>query len=70
MRACAPSLRAAADLFRDYYETALRGDEVLAEVIVPVPSPAARTTYLKFLPRTEDDYEKGDEDEEDQEAPP
>jgi carbon-monoxide dehydrogenase medium subunit len=47
---------AVSDLFRDYYETALRGDEVLAEVIVPVPSSTARTTYLKFLPRTEDDY--------------
>ncbi|MEI7925225.1 MAG: xanthine dehydrogenase family protein subunit M [Chloroflexota bacterium] len=47
---------AVSDLFRDYYETALRSDEVLAEVIVPVPSSTARTTYLKFLPRTEDDY--------------
>ena len=47
---------AVSDLFRDYYETALRSDEVLAEVIVPVPSSSARTTYLKFLPRTEDDY--------------
>ncbi|MEX2446562.1 MAG: xanthine dehydrogenase family protein subunit M [Dehalococcoidia bacterium] len=43
-------------LFRDYYETVLRPGEVIAELIVPVPSPSARAVYLKFLPRTEDDY--------------
>lgn len=44
------------EFFRDYYETALRPDEVLTEVIVPLPSAGARSAYLKFLPRTEDDY--------------
>lgn len=47
---------AVADLFRDYYETVLRADEVIVELIVPIPDPRARTAYLKFLPRTEDDY--------------
>jgi len=47
---------AVAEMFRDYYETVLRSDELIAEVIVPIPSAAARTVYLKFLPRTEDDY--------------
>ncbi|MSQ29597.1 MAG: hypothetical protein EXR68_03805 [Dehalococcoidia bacterium] len=47
---------AVAELFRDYYETVLRPGEVITEVIVPVPAPAARGVYLKFLPRTEDDY--------------
>ena len=47
---------AVADLFRDYYETVLRPDELIAELIVPIPASTARTTYLKFLPRTEDDY--------------
>jgi aerobic carbon-monoxide dehydrogenase medium subunit len=44
------------DLFADYYETVIRPDEILTEVIVPRPAPAATFVYLKFLPRTEDDY--------------
>lgn len=44
------------DLCTDYYETVIRPDEILTEVIVPRPSPAATFAYLKFLPRTEDDY--------------
>ena len=44
------------DLFSDYYETIIQPGEILTEVIVPRPSPSARFTYLKFLPRTEDDY--------------
>lgn len=44
------------DLFTDYYETVIQPDEILTEVIVPRPAPAAKFVYLKFLPRTEDDY--------------
>ncbi len=44
------------DLFVDYYETALEPGELLTEVIVPAQSPDAKGVYLKFLPRTEDDY--------------
>ena len=44
------------ELFRDYYETQIRADEVLTEVIVPMQAPQSRSVYLKFLPRTEDDY--------------
>lgn len=44
------------DLFVDYYETALQPDELLTEVVVPAQPPDARAVYLKFLPRTEDDY--------------
>lgn len=44
------------DLFVDYYETALEPGELLTEVIVPAQPPDARAVYLKFLPRTEDDY--------------
>jgi len=44
------------DFFRDYYETAIRPDEILIEVMVPVPAQPARGAYLKFLPRTIDDY--------------
>lgn len=44
------------DLFVDYYETALEPGELLTEVIVPAQPSDARAVYLKFLPRTEDDY--------------
>ena len=44
------------DLFVDYYETALAQGELLTEVIVPAQPQDARGVYLKFLPRTEDDY--------------
>lgn len=44
------------EMFLDYYETAIEPGELLTEVIVPVTPPDARTTYIKFLPRTADDY--------------
>jgi len=44
------------DLFTDHYETVIQPGEILTEVIVPQPAPAAKFAYLKFLPRTEDDY--------------
>jgi len=45
-----------AELFRDYYETVIEPGELLTEVIVPQQPANARGVYLKFLPRTEDDY--------------
>ncbi|MPZ49542.1 MAG: xanthine dehydrogenase family protein subunit M [Dehalococcoidia bacterium] len=45
-----------AELFSDYYETVIQPGELLTEVIVPPVAPGTRTAYLKFLPRTEDDY--------------
>lgn len=44
------------ELFDGYLETTLRPDELLVRVTVPAPGPAARAGYLKFLPRTADDY--------------
>lgn len=44
------------DLFLDYYETDVRPGEVLTSLTVPVPSSNVRGAYLKFLPRTADDY--------------
>ncbi len=40
----------------DYYETAMRPDELLTDVVVPIPPAGAGSAYLKFLPRTADDY--------------
>ena len=44
------------EFFVDYYETAIEPGELLTEVIVPRPAAATRSAYLKFLPRTADDY--------------
>ena len=44
------------ELFIDYYETDVRSGEVLTSLNVPVPSSKVRGAYLKFLPRTADDY--------------
>ena len=42
--------------FVDYFETVVQEGEMLTSVTLP-PLPAnARTCYIKFLPRTEDDY--------------
>ena len=44
-----------AELATDYYETQIQPGELVAEVIVP-PQGSASATYVKFLPRTQDDY--------------
>jgi carbon-monoxide dehydrogenase medium subunit len=44
------------DFFTDYYETVLRPDEVLTAIRVPIPPPHTGSAYVKFLPRTADDY--------------
>jgi carbon-monoxide dehydrogenase medium subunit len=42
--------------FRDFFETALEEGELLAGVRLPPLATGTRATYIKFLPRTEDDY--------------
>src|SRR5207248_424365 len=44
------------EFFIDYFETALRPDEVLVAVDLPPLATGTRVTYKKFLPRTQDDY--------------
>ena len=42
--------------FVDYYTTGVEQGEIVTSITVP-PAPAnAKTTYIKFLPRTADDY--------------
>jgi carbon-monoxide dehydrogenase medium subunit len=44
------------ELFLDYYETAVQPGEILTSILIP-PAPAnSGTAYVKFLPRTADDY--------------
>jgi carbon-monoxide dehydrogenase medium subunit len=42
--------------FRDYYETALEPGELVTAVTVPPLPPASGAAYLKFLPRSAEDY--------------
>jgi carbon-monoxide dehydrogenase medium subunit len=44
------------EFFKDYYETVLNPDEVITEVFVPKLAPNSGAAYIKFLPRTADDY--------------
>ena len=44
------------DVFQDYYETAIQPGELLSELIIPTLPSSAKSAYLKFLPRTADDY--------------
>lgn len=42
--------------FKDYYETVLNPDEIITELFVPKVAPNTGAAYIKFLPRTADDY--------------
>ena len=44
------------EFFKDYYETVLGPDEIITEVMVPKLAPNSGAAYIKFLPRTADDY--------------
>jgi len=44
------------EFFTDYYETVLNPDEIITEVFVPRLTANSGGAYLKFLPRTADDY--------------
>ncbi len=44
------------ELYLDYYETDVRQGELLAELQVPFMPPRSQAAFIKFLPRTEDDY--------------
>ena len=44
------------EFFTDYYETALQPGEVLTDIVLPLPPAGSGSAFLKFLPRTADDY--------------
>ena len=44
------------EFFTDYYETVLKPDEIITELFVPKLAAHSGGAYLKFLPRTADDY--------------
>jgi carbon-monoxide dehydrogenase medium subunit len=43
-------------LFVGYYETVLRPDELLTEIVVPPQPDGSAAAFVKFLPATHDDY--------------
>ena len=47
---------ALSDFLLDYYETDVRPGEMLTQVSIPAVPSGAGAAYLKFLPRTADDY--------------
>ena len=44
------------EFFADYYLAKLEPNELVSEVVVPKQPANTKTVYLKYLPRTEDDY--------------
>jgi carbon-monoxide dehydrogenase medium subunit len=44
------------EFFQDYYTSIISDEEVLTDVIVPIPSRETKFGFKKFLPRTADDY--------------
>ena len=44
------------DIAVDHFTTSLAHDEVITEVVLPPLAPGTREVYVKFLPRTHDDY--------------
>jgi carbon-monoxide dehydrogenase medium subunit len=44
------------EFFIDYYETDVQPGEILTSVLVPYAPAGSGSVYLKFLPRTADDY--------------
>jgi carbon-monoxide dehydrogenase medium subunit len=42
--------------FRDFFETAVADGELLTAIRLPPVQQGTKATYIKFLPRTEDDY--------------
>lgn len=44
------------EVYADYYETTLEPDEIVTQIQVPQQPPGAAWTYIKYLPRTADDY--------------
>jgi carbon-monoxide dehydrogenase medium subunit len=44
------------ELAVDHFTTSLAHDEVITEILLPPLAPGSRETYVKFLPKTADDY--------------
>jgi carbon-monoxide dehydrogenase medium subunit len=43
------------ELVTDFYETSLGPDELVTDVLVPIPPPGTRSLYLKYITRSSED---------------
>ncbi len=44
-----------AELITDFYETSLAPDELVSELLVPLPAPDTKSVYLKYITRSSED---------------
>jgi carbon-monoxide dehydrogenase medium subunit len=44
------------EFFSDYYETVLQRDELITSILIPESPPGIGAAFLKFLPRSMEDY--------------
>lgn len=44
------------ELYLDYYETTLEPNELITEVRIPIPTQPSAAAFIKFLPRSAEDY--------------
>lgn len=44
------------EVYADYYETTLEPDEIITQIHIPAQPAGSNWTYIKYLPRTQDDY--------------
>jgi carbon-monoxide dehydrogenase medium subunit len=44
-----------AELITNFYETSLAPDELVSDVLIPIPPPKARAIYLKYITRSAED---------------
>ena len=50
------TIRALSDFYVDYYETRLAPGELITDVSIPLAPPRSASSFLKFLPRSKEDY--------------
>ena len=43
------------ELITDFYETSLAPDELVTDILVPIPLPGTRSVYLKYITRSSED---------------
>lgn len=43
-------------LFVDFFQTSLAPDEIITAVEIPLPQPGLHSTFVKYLPRSAEDY--------------
>lgn len=50
------AVRSLSDFYVDYYETRLEPGELITDVLIPLPHARSASSFVKFLPRSKEDY--------------